>query len=75
MSLAVKTYSKRLENRKMKDDLKSLQNDKDILCKLRLKVSSKKKTAPWTIADLDKILKYLKKDKSRDPLGYANELF
>ena len=75
MSLAVKTYSKRLENRKMKDDLKSLQNDKDILCKLRLKVSSKKKTAPWTMADLDRVLKYLKKDKSRDPLGYANELF
>ena len=24
---------------------------------------------------LEKVLKYLKKDKSRDPLGYCNELF
>ena len=25
--------------------------------------------------DLDKVLKYLKKNKSRDSMGYANELF
>ena len=30
---------------------------------------------PWTMKNLDVVLKYLKRNKSRDPLGYANELF
>ena len=35
----------------------------------------KNKTKPWTMDDLDAVLGYLKKDKSRNPHGYANELF
>ena len=74
-SLAVETYRKRLENRKMKDDLKHIQEDKEELCKLRIKLAKKNKTPPWTMAQLETVLNYLKKNKSRDPLGYANELF
>ena len=40
-----------------------------------MKLAQKKKTAPWTMEDLDKVLKYLKDNKSRDPFGLANELF
>ena len=75
MTLAVETYKKRLENRSMKDDLKDIQNDKEELCKLRLKIASKNKTPPWTMKDLENVLEHRKKNKSRDPLGYANELF
>ena len=42
--LAVETYRKRLENREMKDDLKTLQKDKEELCKLRLKAAGRRKT-------------------------------
>ena len=73
--LAVETYKKRLENRKMKDDLKHVQTDKEELCKLRSKMASKKKTPDWTMEQLETVLNYLKKNKSRDPFGYANDLF
>ena len=52
-----------------------MQNDKENLCKLRLDLARRNKTPPWTLEELDVVLKYLKKDKSRDPLGLANELF
>ena len=44
--LAVETYSKRLENRKMKDELKHIQEAKEEPCKERLKLASKNKTQP-----------------------------
>ena len=34
-----------------------------------------RKTPPWTLSDLEKVLKSLKKQKSRDPHGLANDLF
>ena len=74
-ALAVETYKKRLENRKIKDDLKDLQNEKEELCKLRLKLASQRKTPPSTMSQLETVLKYLKKNKCRDPFGYANEIF
>ena len=59
----------------MRDELKQLQIDKEDLCKLRLKKARKTKTPDWTMDQLDTVLKCLKKNKSRDPLGYANEIF
>ena len=41
-ALALETYSKRLENRKIKDDLENLKTDKENLCKLRLEITGKK---------------------------------
>ena len=37
--------------------------------------AKKKVTQPWTMEQLESVLEYLKKDKSRDPFGYANEIF
>ena len=73
--IAVDVYKKRLENRPIKEGLENLQRDKERLCMERLKSARKEKTAPWTIDDLEKVLSYLKKNKSRDPLGCANDIF
>ena len=73
--LASKTYKDRLQNRPMNKEFTDLKEAKEELCRLRLKIAGKKKTPPWTMEDLDKVLKYLKKNKSRDSMGYANELF
>ena len=40
-----------------------------------MKLESKIKTPPWQMRDLEIVLKQLKKDKARDPLGFANEIF
>ena len=75
-SLALETYRKRLENRQIKDDLIHIQKDKEELCKQRLKLAKKNKIPTWTMTQLETVLNYLKKkNKSRGPLGYANELF
>ena len=73
--VALKTFADRLKNRPMKENLKHVQKEKEDLCKLRLDLARKNKTPPWTLDQLDVVLNYLKKDKSRDPLGLANELF
>ena len=72
---ALLTYSKRLENKPIKNNLESIKVAKEILCDKLLEVAAQNKTPPWKLKDLEKALKYLKKDKSRDPYGYCNELF
>ena len=72
---AVNVYSKRLENRPIKEDLKHIKDAKEMLCAKLLKLAGTKKTAPWTMKDLDKVLRKLKKKKSRDPYGLANDIF
>ena len=74
-ALAVKTYQERLQNRKIKENLNNLKNDKENLCKLRLKMAGRNITPDWTMKQLEVVLKYLKKNKSRDPFGYANDIF
>ena len=74
-NLALETYKERLQNRKIKPNLSQLQTDKEELCMQRLKAARMNKTTPWTMNKLVKVLKYLKKNKSRDPLGLANEIF
>ena len=73
--LALNTYKKRLRNREMKDNLEDIRKEKEELCELRLKLAKTNKTKPWTMDNLDSVLKQLKKNKSRDPHGYANEIF
>ena len=73
--LALQTYKLRLQNREMREELTHSKNDKEELCQLRLKMAQQKKTPPWTLQNLEVVLKYLKKNKSRDPLGFANEIF
>ena len=72
---AVFTYTKRLENRPIRENLSSIKDAKEILCEKLLEVARANKTPPWEMKHLEKVLKYLKKNKSRDPHGFCNELF
>ena len=48
---------------------------KEELCEKYLKVAKANKTPPWEMKQLHMVLKKLKKNQSRDPLGLYNELF
>ena len=72
---AIEVYENRLKKNEMKEELKDLEETEIKLCKARLEKCKENKTEPWNIEDLQKVLKQLKKDKSRDAYGYANELF
>ena len=73
--LSLEVFVDRLKNRNIKEDLIDMKNDKEEMCKNSLKAASENKTLPWTMKQLEEVLKYLKKNKSRDPYGYANEIF
>ena len=73
--LASEHFQKVLENRPIKEDLKQLQSDKEELFAHRLDIATDNKSPEWTPEDLEQVLKNLKKNKSRAPLGNANELF
>ena len=72
---SIEVYKDRLKSRPMNEDLEHIRNAKELLCEKLLKLASLKKTPPWTMLNLDKVLKNLKKNTSRDPYGLANELF
>ena len=74
-AIALETYQKRLENRDIIENLSDIKTEKEDLCARRLEVAALNKTPEWSIEDLQKVLKYLKLNKSRDPFGYANEIF
>ena len=59
----------------MKSHLTELETDTNKLCELRLEISKKNITDPWTMEDLKLALKQLHKDRSADPGGFINELF
>ena len=69
-------FKKVLENKPMNDpNLNGFQKDREELCRKRLQIAAQNKTPDWTMTDLEKVLKYLKLNKSRDPYGFANEVF
>ena len=55
--------------------MEKLEKLKNELWEKRLEKISKVKTEDWTLKQLEKVLKSLKKNKSRDPNGWINELF
>ena len=59
----------------MEGDHMDLQIERSYLCKLWLEKCAVNKTEPWMLEDLEIVLDDLKKGTSRDPYGYANELF
>ena len=73
--IALNTFKERLKNKKINDGLENVKNDKEELCRKRLEKAKNTKTDPWNIEDLEVVLKHLKKNKSKDPFGYINELF
>ena len=72
---SLKYYQKVLDNRKINEDLKDHKEAREELAKKRMESASLNKTEDWTMEDLTIVLKSLKTNKSRDALGYLNELF
>ena len=72
---AIEVYKERLKGNKINKHLEHIESLEEDLCKTRLKKCKTNKTEPWSMKDLQLVLKGLKKDKSRDSRGYANELF
>ena len=73
--LFLDTYTKRLRNRPIKNGFEEIKNIKEDVFNSRMEIAMKRKSKPWKITDLETVLKALKKDKARDPNGWANELF
>ena len=72
---ALNVFKERLKNTEIKEHLKPLKDAKEKLCEKVLKVAAANKTPPWTMKDLEVVLKNLKKQKARDPYDLANDIF
>jgi hypothetical protein len=73
--MAVKAYKERLRNRPIAEGLEHVKDAKEKLADILMEKAKLNKTPPWTMEELELVLNKLKKDKSRDPNGLANELF
>ena len=73
--MAVDAYKKRLHNRPIKEGLEHIKESKEKLADRLMEKAKQNKTPPWELGDLEVVLDKLKKNKSRDPKGLANELF
>ena len=71
----MKHYKKVLSNRPIKEEFKQIKEEKEELCRRRIEMAKKNKSEPWSMEDLETVLKYLKKKKSKDPNDLANEIF
>ena len=74
-SLYMKTYQERLGKKNIAPNLENLKDYKEILCQKRLELAKLTKSEEVTIKKLEIVLKSLKRNKARDPIGLANELF
>ena len=74
-NLYLKTYLHRLRNRPMKNEMVEIKKLKDDLFDKRLELANRNKSVPWTMYDLEMVLKTLKQGKSRDPNGWVRDLF
>ena len=73
--LLAKEYKGRLRTRPVRPDLGPIDQRKRRILNMKLKLAGRKRSSPWTMQDLEKSLKDLKNNKSRDPEGLINELF
>ena len=74
-SRALEAYQERLEANKIAEHLRSYEDTNNKLCEARLKMTKLNKTDPWSMEDMEIAIKDLGKNKSRDALNWANELF
>ena len=72
---ALSEYKERLKNPLIKEGIEYLQVVKERLTDNIMERAKLNKTPPWDMKDIELVLGKLKKDKSRDPNGLANELF
>ena len=59
----------------IREDFEELKQLRETLFQLRLNFCKKQKTAPWSMKNFDAAIEELKKNKSRYPNGWKNELF
>ena len=59
----------------MKEDFEEMKSLKMLLFNLRKQLCENRKSEPWNMKQLEAAIKELKKDKSRDPNGWINEIF
>ena len=72
--LTIHMYQERLKTLKIKKGLELHQVQREQLCDERLKEAQTNITSDWTEEELNLVLKQLKNQKARDPMGLANEL-
>ena len=71
----LEAYIDRLKHREINPNLEELKVLREELFEQRLCEAKRNKSRPWTIEELDKVLKKLKRGKATDPTGLVNELF
>ena len=73
--LYLRTYKHRLRQREMKEEYMDIFFLKNELWESRMKELIGIKSEEWSLADLMKVLKSLKNNKTMDPNGMINEIF
>ena len=71
----IKHFTERFRNRPILPGYESLKYLKDELCHVRLQYIESLPFEPWKMDQLEKVLKSLKKGKSKDPYGLIGEFF
>ena len=74
-NLYLETYQERLRQRKMKEELEDVLCLKTELWQSRLSMMKNVRTKPWSLKNLEDVLKNLKNNKTRDPNGMIHEIF
>ena len=74
-NLYQETFTHRLRSRPPKQSAADLYELQENFLDKRLAVTANKKSPEWTRKKVIQVMKSLKKNKSRDPLGLVNEIF
>ena len=74
-NLYLQTYKSRLQHREMNECYQDIKALKTQLWDLRFEALKKKPFEPWTLEDLNEVIKKLKNNQARDPNGMINEFF
>ena len=73
--LLAREYKERLRERPIRPDLENIILKKNKIFQAKLKFACGNKSKQWNMKDLEKALKDLKNNRSRDPEGLINEIF
>ena len=71
--LLAKEYKQRLRARPKRFDLGDLKIRRNEIFRLQMKIAEGNQNQNWNISDLEKALKDLKNNKSRDHAGFLND--
>ena len=73
--LYLRTYCERLRHREMLSKYEDVYEMKTELWQTLLDSCKSRKSEDWQMSDLEKVIKNLKTNKTRDPIGLINEIF